>query len=304
MTEVTVIIVSFNTRLLLARCLHTTLEALPGAESRVVVVDNGSLDGSIEMVRAEFPDVTLIEIGANIGFAAANNVALRALATPYALLLNSDTEVEPGAIRELVGCAERHRDAGAVGPLLINADGSVQRSCWRFPTLQRALYDALLLPRLFPRVAAFDDYHGWPHNRERQVDFVIGAALLVRKAAVDGVGLLDEDFFMYGEESDWLFRMRKAGWAAYFTPSGRVLHHGGASSAAIPEQIFDYVNRGRDRFYRKHYGLGGLLIFRVLFMSGLCARLLIASASAPRSAEERQPYIRMLRWCLRHIELS
>lgn len=294
---VTVIIVSYNTRDMLARCLDSLRPETAEGDVRVVVVDNASHDGSPALVRARFPWVTLVESPTNLGFAAANNLALRALTTPYALLLNSDTEVAPGTVRALLDCMERHPSAGVVACRLLNTDGSLQRSCWRFPTPRRALAEALGLTRLLGRRS---NYNEWDYASERPVDFAIGACLLLRKAAIDQTGIFDERFFMYSEEMDLTLRLARRGWETWYTPACSVVHHGGASgSANTPDQFL----HARELYYEKWYGRSGLAILRISQAVGASLRLMgfgALSLLRPRPSIRAQVrrHAAMLRWVL------
>ncbi len=294
---VTVIVVSYNTRDLLARCLDSLLPETAMGDVGVVVIDNASRDGSLALVREQFPWVALVESPVNLGFAAANNLALRELASPYALLLNSDTEVAPGTVRALLDCIGRHSAAGVVGCRLLNTDGSLQHSCWRFPTPPRALGEALGVAQAMRRRA---DYSEWDYASERRIDFAIGACLLVRKEALDRVGLFDERFFMYAEETDLCRRLARAGWETWYTPACRVVHHGGASGSAATPGHFLYA---RELYYQKWYGTYGVIILRASQMLGATLRLLafgVLFLLKPRPANRAQlrRHAALLRWAL------
>ena len=222
--DLSVIIVNWNTKDLLAQCLQSVYETAASHSDcnlsfETVVVDNASTDGSPEMVRAHFPQVRLIENQQNEGFARANNRAIRATHGRYFLLLNSDTVVLPGSLGAMVHFADQHPEAGIVGCKLLNADGSLQPSWAQFPT-----FWSELMGRNFRRRRPLVDGRGY------EVDWVGGACLLVRQKAVQTVGLLDEDYFMYSEETDWCYRFSRAGWAVLFNPTAQIVHLGGASS--------------------------------------------------------------------------
>jgi GT2 family glycosyltransferase len=277
MTSIGAVIVSFNTCDLLRGCIES-LRGCP-LPLRVVVVENGSHDGSAAMVRACFPDVELIALEQNIGFAAGTNVGLRRLGvgswelgvgaespTPssqpptldYILLLNPDTIVHPGAIEALAAFLDAHPRVGAVGPRLLNPDGSVQPAAFRFPTLAMTLLD------LFPPGQALPGrlYGSWWHGRYPHeacadapfpIDHPLGACILARRAVIEQVGLLDERFFMYSEEVDWCYRMREAGWAIWQEPRARVTHVGGAATRQFRSRMLIALYESRLRFFRKHY---------------------------------------------------
>jgi GT2 family glycosyltransferase len=201
-TTVSVIIVSFNTRQMTLDCLRALDDALAAdglaSAAEVLVVDNGSTDGSAAAVREAFPDVVLIENQTNRGFSAANNQAIRVAKGERVLLLNSDAFPRAGAIAALMRYLDEHPRVAAVGPRLLNADGSLQPSCFRFAGPWRSVCENLLLSAAFPNSRLVGDFRAWPHDAERDdVDFVIGACMLVRRAAIEQVGVFDEAFFLY-----------------------------------------------------------------------------------------------------------
>ncbi|MBM3859269.1 MAG: glycosyltransferase family 2 protein [Verrucomicrobia bacterium] len=244
-----IIIVSYNVRDRLRECLRR----LDGR--RIIVVDNASTDGAAEMVRAEFASAHLIANDVNRGFAAACNQGLRAGNEDFIFILNPDTVVEPAAIETLLDFMKRESHTGACAPRLINPDGTLQPSCRRFPTLPRLALDELGLGKLFPRSRYLGDYRmtWWPHNERREVDQAMGAALLLRRAALDVVGTFDERFFMYYEEVDLCLRLRQAGWKIMFVPDAVVTHHGGASARQSLGAMTLARYRSLFAFYRKHY---------------------------------------------------
>lgn len=264
MPELGVVIVSYNTRELLRACLASLRACtLP---LRVVVVDSASHDDSAAVVRADFAEVELIALDRNVGFAASNNIGLARLfdegataAPDYALLLNPDTIVHPGAIEDLAAFLDRHPRVGMVGPRLLNPDGTLQPAAFRFPTLAMTLLD------LFPPGEALPGrlYGSWWQGRYPQeragdgpfpIDHPLGACMLVRRAVVEQVGRLDEGFFMYAEEVDWCYRIRRAGWAIWQVPAARVTHIGGAATRQFRQRMLIALQESRLRFFRKHYG--------------------------------------------------
>ncbi|MGH9547851.1 MAG: glycosyltransferase family 2 protein [Terriglobales bacterium] len=254
--QLSILIVSWNTRDLLRACLTKLQAELSSlASTEVFLVDNASADGSASMVASEFPWVQLIQNETNRGFAAANNQALKLAGGDFVLLLNPDTEVYPGALSTLIEFMNTHPRAAIVAPQLINSDGTVQRSCRQFPTFLAMSYELIGLSRLFPNVHRFREYKmlDWEHDDERQVDQPEGACLLLRRAVIDEVGVLDEGFFMLFEEVDWCYRIKQAGWEIWFTPSARVLHHYGQSIKQVKAKMILSSHRGLYRFWRKHY---------------------------------------------------
>ncbi len=277
-----IIIVSYNVRELLRACLEATFASLalaPELDATVWVVDNASADGSAEMVAAEFPQVRLVASRENLGFAGGNNLALRALGfgesksvergawsveqesltsrPDLVLLLNPDAEPVEDAVGQMARYLVAHTEIGGVGAQLRYPDGRFQHGAFRFPGLFQLWFDLfpprprrLLDSRLNGRYArtAYDSGHPFP------IDFALGAALMVRGAAIDAAGLLDEGYFMYAEEVDWCWRIRRAGWPFYCVPSAVVIHHGGASTRQFRSQSFVNLWRSRRRLYDRFYG--------------------------------------------------
>jgi teichuronic acid biosynthesis glycosyltransferase TuaH len=248
--RVSAVVVSFNTRDLLERCL-LSLRAQAGVKLQTIVVDNASTDGSRELVRERFPEVELIELAHNMGFGPANNIAFERCDGEYVLLLNSDAFLADGALAELVATAARHPHAGAVGPRLLNPDGTLQRSAWPFPHAGRIMLEALGLHRPLRRLGVLDDLGTWEHDEERPVDFLIGACLLLRSSALSEVGGFDEAFWLYGEEADLQRRLAARGWQVVFTPRATAAHVGGASSARSQARLRSFY-AGQRRFLAKH----------------------------------------------------
>jgi hypothetical protein len=253
MWDVSVIIVNWNTRALLADCLASVAQTAGELTCEVIVVDNASTDGSAAMVRERFPHVRLMANTDNVGFARANNQALAASQGRYRLLFNSDAALLPGALQALVSLAEAQPRAGIVGAHLRNRDGSFQASHSPFPTAWQEFMILSGLGRML-RGRAYPS-HGPEEERGPQpVDYVEGACLLVRREAYEQVGGLDEGYFMYAEEVDWCYAMRQRGWQVWYQPAARVLHAGGASSQNRRPQREGDLYRSRVRFFRKHYG--------------------------------------------------
>jgi GT2 family glycosyltransferase len=221
--EVDVAVVTWNTREVTLDALAALGSALfdtatPGV--RVLVRDNGSTDGTAEAIAATFPDIELDAGGENLGFAGGVNTILRRSRAKWVLLLNSDAWPEPGAIDQLVACGDRHPHAAAIAPRLLRPDDTLEPSTWPFPSLRVAARAALRPLR-----------YVWPHDRERSIDWAVGAALLIRRTALDEIGALDDSLFMYAEDLDWCWRAREAGWQVWFTPDAVVRHIGNASGS-------------------------------------------------------------------------
>ena len=200
---ISVVIVSYNTREMTIECLSAVYANLGDVTAEIWVVDNNSRDGSAASIRAEFPNVRVIENERNSGFGSANNLAMKQATGQYFLLLNSDAFLTAGAVDSMLKCAQSHPSAAVIGPRLSNEDGSLQVSCFRFPSPLRAWLENLWISSLFSYTSAIGDYRRWPHDSVRAVDSVIGAYMLVRRQAFEQTGGFDEAFFMYQEETDW-----------------------------------------------------------------------------------------------------
>lgn len=259
--DLAIVIVNYNVAPLLRRCLQSVLDSRGPYIYRVCVVDNNSQDDSVEMVRDQFPDVKLIANPVNVGYPAANNQGLRALGLGsddeprYALLLNPDTEVPPDAFSRLLAYMDAHEDVGVVGPKLVLPDGSLDLACRRgFDSMSALVYRMLGLSRLFPRSRRFARYNMTYLDEDElaEVDSVVGAFMLVRAAALRGVGLLDARFWMYGEDLDWAKRIKDAGWRIVYNPDVTVLHVKRASSRQNPRAQTEFY-RAMLIFYYKHY---------------------------------------------------
>jgi len=244
--DVSAVVVTLNALPWLERCL----ESVRGCET--IVVDVGSTDGTLELVRERFPEAKLVEVE-NRGLAAGWNEGIRRAAGRYMLLLNSDAWMVGDTTRRLVAFADEHPEAAVVGPRLLNPDGSLQRSVRGYPTLWRLATEYLFLRKLAPRTQAFNAFYagGFEHDEVREAEFVMGACMLVRRDAIDAVGLLDESFFLFSEETDWHYRFVRAGWKVLFYPGAEVVHVGGATHGG---RLFDEQVKGHLRFLAKHRG--------------------------------------------------
>jgi hypothetical protein len=234
--DVSVIIVSFNTRELTLDCLRSVYRETRGVTFEVFVVDNASSDGSVEAISAEFPHVHLIANRENRGFATANNQALRAGRGRWLLLLNSDTVVLDGAIDKSVGHADAHPEAGVIGCRALWPDGARQSTCMRFPTIGDILIASTNVWRVFPSLA-LARYPALDFTRDQDVDVVAGCFLLIGRHVLERVGLLDEDFFMYGEETEWCYRVRQAGWAVRYFAGAEIIHYWGGSAGKESHRV-------------------------------------------------------------------
>jgi N-acetylglucosaminyl-diphospho-decaprenol L-rhamnosyltransferase len=246
-SDVSVVVVTFNAMPYIDRCLAS----VRGYET--VVVDHGSTDGTLELVREQHPDVRLVE-QENLGLAAGWNRGMREVGGRWFFILNADAWIEDGALERLVEFAESRERAALVGPRLRYPDGRLQRSVRGFPTLWRLATEYLFLRKLGPRTRLFNAFYanGFDHETEREADFVMGAAMLVRREAVDAVGPLDEGYFLFSEETDWCYRCHQAGWKVIFWPGAEVTHVLGAGHGG---RLFREQVRGHVRFMTKHHGM-------------------------------------------------
>ncbi len=274
MIDLSIIIVNWNTAAMLSDCLRSLKSVSGGLATEVIVVDNGSIDGSADLVRRDFPHVRLIANETNVGFARANNQGMGARTGRYIALLNSDTVVREGAMATLVRFLDAHPRAGAAGPRLLNADGSLQPSCHPVLTPGREFWRLLLLDRLFPR--ATYPMGRWPEE-PREVEVIKGACLVVRKAALDGVGLLDERYFMYSEEMDLCVRIARAGWGLYWVPAASVVHFGGASTQQAAESMYLELYRSKVAFQAKIFGRGSAWRLKLFVALAYLPRWIVAA---------------------------
>lgn len=254
--DLSILIVNWNARDLLGRCLESLpAGATDGIVIEVWVVDNASTDGSAEFVKSNFPEIYFIANRENLGFAAASNQVVAKAKGRYLLLLNPDTEVLPGALHSMVAYADAHAEIGVLGPRLLNHDRSHQRSCWRgYPGLAMALIDALYLWKVpWLPIAQISEYRPDELVEPRDVDHLLGACLLIRRQAWQGVGPLDEGYFLFLEETDWCWRAKRAGWRVVYYPHVAIIHHGQHSTRQQPASSLPHLYRSYCRFYRKHH---------------------------------------------------
>ena len=285
MASVSVVVVTYNALPWVERCL----ESVRGHET--IVVDHGSTDGTVERVRERFPHARLVQ-QENKGLGAGSNAGMRVAAGDYFLLLNSDAWAVGDAVDRLVAFAEAHREAAVVGPRLLNPDGTLQRSVRGFPTVWRLATEYFFLRKLAPRSRALNAFYGsrFAHDEVRETEFLMGACLLVRREAADTVGLFDEDFFMFSEETDWCYRFRQAGWKVLFTPDAQFVHVGGATTSQNWGPMYREQLRGHLRFFSKHRGAREAERARRLLLASMRLRSLVLQG------ERRQTSAEAARW--------
>lgn len=249
--NVTAVVVSWNVKEHIGRCLDSVQDAVT-----TIVIDNASTDGTPGFIRTSYPHVKLVVNTTNRGFAAAVNQGIVLSKTDTVLLLNPDAHLLPGALGTLVKALDHHPGAAAVAPKILNPDGSIQSTRRRFPTLLTAFLESTVIQDHFAGLAHLQRFYSEdvPEEEEQEVDWSVGACLLIRRAATTSLGLLDERFFMYFEEVDWFLRAHRAGWSARYVPTARAVHHGGASAGQVPKLAHLYFAASKRAFYAKHYG--------------------------------------------------
>lgn len=304
---VSVIIVSWNAREYLLQCLASLTPAVCRYPMEIIVVDNASSDGSAEAVASVFPQVHLLRNRANLGFARANNLGIAASTGRYVCLVNSDVKVLPECINRLVDYCEGHRTVGMVGPRIIGRDGKLQRSCRGFPGVWNMFCRALALDYFFPRSRWFGGFllFHWPQDCLREVDMLTGCFWLVRRQALVQVGLLDERFFMYGEDMDWCKRFWLKGWQLVFVPSAEAIHYGGASSSNAPVRFYIERHRADLQYWDKHHSRLAVFCFYLICCLHLVLRTLGHSLAFVIKPRERATYaskvkrsVACLKWML------
>ena len=291
--KLSIVIVSWNTKALLDACLTSVYAYPPEEPFEVWVVDNNSRDDSVTMVRQKFPQVNLVASQENLGFAGGNNLAIPNCQGEYVLLLNPDTEVKPGALQELLDFMDSHPQAGAAGSYLLNADGTLQPSCYPAPTLTREFWRMFHLDKLVPYGTY--DMNRWPMDQPREVDVLMGASMLLRKTVLDRVGLLDEGYFMYSEEVDLCFRLQKAGWRLYWVPQSKVVHYWGQSTKQVVLEMFLQLYRGKLRFFRKHYGGLSVFLYKVVLGGAAVMRLAVTPLAWLQKGDQRANKLHLAR---------
>lgn len=293
MPEVSVIIVSWNAREYLVGCLMSLYEE-DLVSTEVIVVDNGSEDGSAEAVEELFPEVVLIRAGENLGFAKANNLGIQASSGRYVCLINSDVVVIEGCVNALKEYLDTDESAGLVSPKVLNPDMTLQPTLRRFPSLKGVLLSAIGLDRL----------NYLPHGNTIEAEAVSGCFMMVRRKAIEDAGLLDERFFFYAEDKDWCRRIKSAGWKIVFYPKARAVHYGGQSSAAAPVRFYIELYNANLKYWKKHHGHLRTWMFIAITVLHQALRLAMASvkfALVPRKRTSEAYKFKRSAACLRWL---
>ncbi|WP_422658500.1 glycosyltransferase family 2 protein [Paenibacillus sp. EC2-1] len=254
--DLSILIVNYNTCQLTVDCLYSVMASKTEYDYEVIVIDNNSKDESVETIRSLFPQVTLITSSDNVGFAKANNQGMNIAQGRYILLLNSDTIVLEDTLQMMLDFMDLNPMTGASGCKVILPDGSLDKACKRgFPTPSASFYYAFGLSKLFPNKPKFNQYQlGYlDPDQEYPVDCLVGAFMMVRRETIEQVGGLDEEFFMYGEDIDWCYRIKEAGWGIHYYPLTHIIHFKGGSARRRPIKIIYEFHRAMILFHRKHY---------------------------------------------------
>jgi hypothetical protein len=290
--KLSIVIVNWNTKELLAQCLESIYAHPPEGGVEVIVVDNASTDDSASNAQRKFPQALIIYNQTNLGFAAANNLAVRQSQGEHVLLLNPDTVIGPGALQILLDFLANQPKAGAAGARLVNPDGSLQPSCSPEPTLKREFLRLFHIAGVRPD--GYYEMKDWGLAEPRRVDTVLGASLLIRGALLREIGLLDESFFIYSEEVDLCHRLRKAGWEIYWVPQALVVHYGGQSTRLVASEMFLRLYQAKVQYFRKHRGPLAVLIYKLILFGASLSRLILAPAAWIEPSQRREQHLSLI----------
>ncbi len=285
--DVSIIIINYNTKKLTIECIHSVYRHVKDIKFEIIVVDNASSDGSVSALQHEFTEIILVKNKKNIGFAPANNQAIKIAKGRTILLLNSDTVLLNNAIKKLVTFLDNNPRAGIAGPQVLNRDKTIQSSFNRFPSLADEFLRAFRMEAWYVRRRIQND------NRIKtghafQVDWVSGCCFLIRKTAIKHIGLLDENYFLFNEEVDWCMRAKKADWDIFYIPEAMIIHFGGQSAGKNPYSYLIHRYKTRFYFFKKHFNPFVLILFRAIVSFGLFIRLSLVLFSSYNSREKKQ----------------
>ncbi|MBX4191201.1 MAG: glycosyltransferase family 2 protein [Candidatus Doudnabacteria bacterium] len=266
--DLSIILLNYNTKELTKKCLQSVFTSKTNYKFEVIVADNGSTDGSLEMLKSEFPQIKLVENNANLGFSKGNNAGIRQASGRYILLLNTDTEVKSDTIDESIKYLDANASVGIVGAKVLLPDGTLDKACRRkFPNPWNSFL------RLFG-LKNFSDYNiDSPIDQEMEVDSVMGAYLMIKKEVVNKIGLLDEEYFMYGEDLDWCWQTKQAGYKVVYYPKSEIIHYKYGSSQSIPFKTIKMAHIAMKIFYRKYYASKYNWFFNQLVYLGINLRM-------------------------------
>ncbi|MCZ0756858.1 glycosyltransferase family 2 protein [Anoxybacillus sp. J5B_2022] len=278
--DISIIIVNYNTPKLTVEAIESILKSKTKYSYEIIVVDNHSSDDSVRILKGKFPNIVVIENKQNVGFSKANNQAIKLSKGRYILLLNSDTIVKEDTIEKMIEFMDKSKKVGASGCEVVLPNGELDRACHRgFPTPEASFYYLVGLARLFPRSRRFNQYHlGYMNlNEPHPIDCLVGAFMMVRREVIEQVGLLDEEFFMYGEDIDWCYRIKQAGWEIYYCPFTSIIHYKGASSKKKPFKIVYEFHRAMFLFHKKHYARKYPFIVNYFVYMGITAKFMLSA---------------------------
>jgi len=304
--DISVVVVGWNARHYLELCLESLAKAPPRRSMEVLLVDNASTDGSVEMIEARFPWVKLIKSSENLGFAKGNNVAIRQCQGRYIALVNPDVIVFPGCLDALADFLDKNPKVGNVGPRVFNPDMSQQSTCRRFPTLWNNFTSATALATTFTKSRIFAGEHMWwfAHDRTIAVDVIVGCFSFIRHETLDEVGLLDEGLFMYGDDVDWCKRCWNAGWQVYFYPGARAIHDRGKITAPYPVRFAVAQQKSVLHYWSKHHSFFGVLGIRSILLFHHLLRYtaaILSDLTHPRTSGKSEVRKRVSGACLRQL---
>jgi GT2 family glycosyltransferase len=306
-TDLSIIIVSWNTKKYMEEVL-TSLSTIDGnLSAEIIVVDNASADGTPDMIRAQFPNVKLIETGANLGFAKGNNVGITVATGSYICLINSDVNVPSDCLKKMHAHMQQDPSIGLLGPGMMRPDGKVYRSGMRFPTLWNLFVRALFLDSLFKGAGIFGGYlmKDFRFDQTRDIDVLNGWLWMARREALEQVGPLDGRFFMYAEDVDWCKRFHLAGWRVVFFSEASAIHYGGASAASARSRFNVEMQRANLQYWKKYHGRFSLFLYLMISCLSYGIRAvgwslvyLTKRSSRYRANLEVKQYLKCLRWAL------
>ncbi len=304
--DISVVIVNWNTRVLLLDCVESLIEQTRASTLEIIVVDNASQDGSIEALIKQFPQVVLIRNSENLGFSKANNQGLRIGRGRYLCLVNSDVKALDGVLDKLRAYMENQPEVGVVAPRTVGGDLKLRKNCREYPTIRNAFCHAVFLDRILPSVGAFRgrDLRNYDYATTREIEVLSGCFLMVRREVIEQVGMLDERFFIYSEDVDWCKRIRTGGWKVVFLPNAEAIHYGGSSSVVEPILFNREMMKSSLQYWRKHHGRASTLLFWGLQLLGAGLRaagwsvLALIRDGHGRCRDQAIGYWRVLRWLL------
>lgn len=303
--DISVVIVAWNAKKYVELCLQSLVDAPPRRSMEVFVVDNASIDGTLDMIESRFPWVKLIKSPENLGFSRGNNVAIRQTTGRYLALVNPDVIVFPDCLDELADFLDKNPKVGNVGPRVFNPDMTQQSTCRRFPTIWNNFCSALRLEGIFKGSRFFGGEHMFyfPHDRTLSVDVIVGCFSMIRREALDLVGLLDEGLFMYGDDVDWCRRARNAGWDVVFYPGARAIHDRGKTTAPFPVHFAVAQQRSVLHYWKKHHSPLKVMGIQSIMVLHYLLRYMLAVFFSAAGRNDAQPKVRrqVSSACLREI---